>query len=131
MQIWKLGNKSHPIFHLLNIDNEAVPHIFTEISVFKDGEVPKGAVPVTKGSSTSVGYWEEAARYVIYEEVFDKESKHFHNPQYPSIEFRHFEKLRNIFNEGKINPSFVHISLQDMLLQSLKVLNGATLRRFR
>lgn len=65
------------------------------------GEIPRGAVPVSTGQVTTDGaYWMEAARYVIYEEVFDESQRQFSTPQYPSLPYSIFEWLCRVFKKG-------------------------------
>ncbi|CDS41960.1 anion exchange protein 3 [Echinococcus multilocularis] len=73
--------------------------MFTEISLLMDGEIPKGAIPVTSTRPPSNQHWGELARYILYEEVFDEESRKFASPQYPSISFRYFDRFCSILHK--------------------------------
>ncbi|KAL5110512.1 Band 3 anion exchange protein [Taenia crassiceps] len=75
------------------------PQMFTEISLLMDGELPRGAVPVCLTASLADQYWGEVARYVVYEEVFDEESRKFTSPQYPSLSYRHVDQLCSIMQK--------------------------------
>ncbi|EUB63072.1 hypothetical protein EGR_02166 [Echinococcus granulosus] len=74
--------------------------MFTEISLLMDGEIPKGAIPVTSTRPPSNQHWGELARYILYEEVFDEESREFASPQYPSISFRYFDRFCSILHKA-------------------------------
>ncbi|KAL5110371.1 Band 3 anion transport protein [Taenia crassiceps] len=75
------------------------PQMFTEISLLVDGELPRGAVPVCIKALLTNQYWGEVARYVVYEEVFDEESRKFTSPQYPSLSYRHVDQLCSIMQK--------------------------------
>ncbi|KAL5971920.1 Anion exchange protein 3 [Taenia solium] len=75
------------------------PQMFTEISLLMNGELPRGAIPVCLTGLPSSRYWGEVARYVVYEEVFDEESKKFAHPQYPSLPYRYFDQLCSIIQK--------------------------------
>lgn len=74
--------------------------MFTEISLLMEGELPRGSIPVSLTGSPSNQYWGEVARYVLYEEVFDEETKRFGAPQYPSISYRYFDRFCGILQKG-------------------------------
>ncbi|VDM17956.1 unnamed protein product [Hydatigera taeniaeformis] len=100
------------------------PDVFTEISLLTDGEIPRGAIPVRPAGSPSNLHWREVARYVVYEEVFDDETRKFNPPQYPSFPYRYFDRLCTVLQKDLLVLQSNATTSEDLMKDAVKFLES-------
>lgn len=76
-----------------------------ETNVLTEDEIPKDAISVGDGSSLLLQYWREAARYVLYEEIYDAERGMFDKPQCPTVPYYVLDQFIGILQGGEIFSS--------------------------